>query len=156
MPNHSAVQSAPDARKPKAQTDLLALGIAVAATIMVAGIAGSALGKVFQNYAGTGAGPDTMLTNALLLNVALVIFGWRRYEDLHGEVVEHRETEAKARLMAQTDALTGCLKPQPPLDRPQHRRPAGPRARARRGVGLHHGRHQQFQADQRDERSFDR
>ena len=109
MPNHSAVQSAPDARKPKAQTDLLALGIAVAATIMVAGIAGSALGKVFQNYAGTGAGPDTMLTNALLLNVALVIFGWRRYEDLHGEVVEHRETEAKARLMAQTDALTGCL-----------------------------------------------
>ena len=107
MPDHTAAPQA--ATKPKAQTDLLALGIAVAATIMVAGVAGSALGKVFQNVAGMGSGPDTMLTNALLLNVALVIFGWRRYDDLHTEVVEHREAEAKAHLMAQTDQLTGCL-----------------------------------------------
>jgi diguanylate cyclase (GGDEF)-like protein len=93
----------------RAQQDLLALGIAVAATIMVTGIAGSALTQVWYKALGIGFGPNQMLTNALLLNIALVIFGWRRYDDLHAEVVARRAQEAHAKLMVQTDPLTGCL-----------------------------------------------
>ncbi len=104
--NAKAATIAPPQR---AQQDLLALGIAVAATIMVAGIAGSALTQIWYKASGIGFGPDQLLTNALLLNIALVIFGWRRYDDLHNEVVSHRQFEAQARLMAQTDPLTGCL-----------------------------------------------
>jgi len=96
-------------RSQRAQTDLLALGIAVAATIMVAGVAGSALSQVWNKAVGIGIGPDQLLTNALLLNIALVIFGWRRYDDLHAELIEHRSREEQAELKAQTDPLTGCL-----------------------------------------------
>ena len=34
---------------------------------------------------------DAILTNTLLLNIALVIFGWRRYADLSREVSQRRQ-----------------------------------------------------------------
>lgn len=106
----SQPETAPQSAKPqRVQTDLLALGIAVAATIMVAGIASSALTQMWNKLSGIGYGPDQLLINALLLNIALVIFGWRRYDDLHTEVLEHRRSETLARQMAQTDHLTGLL-----------------------------------------------
>ena len=37
------------------------------------------------------------LVVALLLNVALILFGWRRYEDLTREVRERTEAEERAR-----------------------------------------------------------
>lgn len=54
-------------------------------------------------------GPDTALINALLLNIALIIFGWRRYRELRVEVQERRAAEDQARVLAETDPLTGCL-----------------------------------------------
>ena len=36
-----------------------------------------------------------MLTNAVLLNIALLICGWRRYADLQEEVKERRRAEEK-------------------------------------------------------------
>jgi len=92
-----------------ARNDLLALAIAVTATCMVAAIGGKALSQVWFKASGIGLGPDQLLTNALLLNIALVIFGWRRYEDVHAEVVARRHAEDMARQMEQTDPLTGCL-----------------------------------------------
>jgi len=89
--------------------DLLSLGIAVAATCMVAAIGAKALWQVWFKASGVGLGPDQLLTNALLLNIALVIFGWRRYDDVHSEVMDRRHAEDLARQMAQTDPLTGCL-----------------------------------------------
>ena len=89
--------------------DLIALGIALAAIIMFVGTGSSVLPAIVRAFNGTGLGPDKLLINALLLNIALVIFGWRRYRELTGEVAERRRAEEQARLLAETDALTGCL-----------------------------------------------
>ena len=51
----------------------------------------------------------SVVTNALLLNIALIIFGWRRYRELTGEVAERRKAEQHARFLAEADPLTGCL-----------------------------------------------
>jgi diguanylate cyclase (GGDEF)-like protein len=45
----------------------------------------------------------------LLLNVALLMFGFRRYRDLTAEVRQRRQAEEMSRSIAQTDPLTGCL-----------------------------------------------
>jgi diguanylate cyclase (GGDEF)-like protein len=92
-----------------AERDIVALGIATAAIILFVGTGGTVLPQVVRSLAGLGVGPDTALTNALLLNVALIIFGWRRYRQLSQEVLERRKAESQAKRMAETDALTGCL-----------------------------------------------
>lgn len=93
----------------RAGRDIIALGIAVAAIIMLVGTGGAVLPKIVRSISGDGLGPDRLLTNALLLNIALVIFGWRRYRELSREIGERRKAEDQARHLAETDALTGCL-----------------------------------------------
>src|SRR3546814_4599133 len=58
---------------------------------------------------GLGGGTDRMLAVALILNIALLLFGWRRYDDLNREVRERTEAEKRARWLADTDPLTGFL-----------------------------------------------
>ncbi|HEX7711478.1 MAG TPA: EAL domain-containing protein [Sphingomonadaceae bacterium] len=93
----------------KAERDLVALGVAVAAIILFVGTGGTVLPRVVHAWLDGGTHPDAMLTNALLLNIALIIFGWRRYNDLAQEVKERRRAEQLARQLAETDALTGLL-----------------------------------------------
>lgn len=92
-----------------AERDFIALGIATGAILMFVGTGGSVLPMIVRNLRGIGAAPDTMLVNALLLNIALIIFGWRRYRELTQEIAERREAEEAARRLAETDPLTGCL-----------------------------------------------
>jgi diguanylate cyclase (GGDEF)-like protein len=92
-----------------AQRDVVALGIAAAAIIMFVGAGGSVMPQVVRAWTQGGRAPDAMLVNALLLNIALIIFGWRRYNDLTREVGERREAEKRAFVLALTDPLTGCL-----------------------------------------------
>lgn len=92
-----------------AERDLVALGIATAAMLLFVGTGGSVIPQVLNAWSGKGNGPDGLLVNALLLNIALIIFGWRRYNELRREVNERRRAEAQALQLAQTDALTGCL-----------------------------------------------
>src|SRR3546814_4863154 len=49
------------------------------------------------------------MMTALLLNIALILFGWRRYRDLQIEVQQRKEAEERASLLAATDPLTGFL-----------------------------------------------
>jgi len=93
----------------KAERDIVALGIAVAAIILFVGTGGSLIPKIVGAWFGTGAPPDPQLTTAVLLNIALVIFGWRRYADLQREVSERRRAEALAQELAAIDPLTGIL-----------------------------------------------
>ena len=93
----------------RADRDIVALGIAAAAIIMFLGTGGSVLPQMARSWMGVGHGPDHMLVNALLLNIALIIFGWRRYNELVGEIRERRKAEETARRLAETDPLTGCL-----------------------------------------------
>jgi diguanylate cyclase (GGDEF)-like protein len=92
----------------RAQRDIVALGIAVAALILFVGLGGRVLPQVLLSWFGLEQPPDTLLTNALLLNLALLVFGWRRYNELQHEVGIRRRAEEKARELAETDPLTGC------------------------------------------------
>jgi diguanylate cyclase (GGDEF)-like protein len=114
---NSELQSTPigadphDPRMGKAERDVIALGIAIAAIVMFVGIAGPVMSQAVEAMFGDGGGrgPDNLLTSALLLNIALIIFGWRRYRELTEEVAERHKAETQARLLAETDPLTGCL-----------------------------------------------
>lgn len=102
-------ENGPDNPLETAERDVIALGIAVAAIILLVATGGSVLPKALSALFGNGATPDVLLVNALLLNIALVIFGWRRYRDLTREIAERKRAEQQARLLAATDPLTLCL-----------------------------------------------
>ncbi|MEO6153373.1 MAG: EAL domain-containing protein [Croceibacterium sp.] len=91
-----------------ADRDIVALGIAIAALILFVGTGGSVLPRIVNAWMGVGEAPDPALTNAVLLNIALLVFGWRRYNDLHVEVGQRRKAEALAHELAEIDPLTGC------------------------------------------------
>jgi len=92
-----------------AERDVIALGIAAAAIILFVGKGGVILPQLLRSLAGYGIAPGKVMINALLLNIALIIFGWRRYRQLSAEVRERRKAEEHARVLAETDPLTGCL-----------------------------------------------
>ncbi|WAT18630.1 EAL domain-containing protein [Aurantiacibacter sp. MUD11] len=92
-----------------AERDIVTLGIAIAAVILFVGTGGSVMPQIMRAWMGLGEAPDLLLTNAVLLNIALLIFGWRRYKDLHHEVEVRRQAEERARELAERDPLTGCL-----------------------------------------------
>ncbi|MCB2047329.1 MAG: EAL domain-containing protein [Novosphingobium sp.] len=92
-----------------ADRDVVALAIAVAAIILFVATGSAVLPAAIRAMAGYGIGPDSALVNALLLNIALIIFGWRRYADLSGEIAERRRAEEQARSLAEADPLTGTL-----------------------------------------------
>ncbi len=92
-----------------AERDLITLGIAVAAILLFIATGGSVLPKVMRSVFAGDSAPDLLLVNALLLNIALIIFGWRRYRELTTEISERRKAEEIAHKLAQTDPLTDCL-----------------------------------------------
>ena len=93
----------------RADRDLLALAIGMSAIIMFVGTGGHIMPQVVRSLQGIGLPPDRVLSTALLLNIALIIFGLRRYRDLTEEVRERRRAETLARELAEKDPLTGCL-----------------------------------------------
>ncbi|QKG71231.1 putative bifunctional diguanylate cyclase/phosphodiesterase [Erythrobacter mangrovi] len=88
--------------------DLVTLGIALAAIILFVGTAGVALPALVRAWFGNSPSPDLALTNALLLNIALILLGWNRYKALNSELVQRRQSEQEARRLADIDHLTGC------------------------------------------------
>ena len=89
--------------------DFVGLGIIVAAVLLFVANGSSVLHD-FLHALATGTRPrEPMLGTALILNIALLLFGWRRYVDLTREVGQRREAEETAHKLAHTDPLTGCL-----------------------------------------------
>ncbi|HMO68583.1 MAG TPA: EAL domain-containing protein, partial [Novosphingobium sp.] len=89
--------------------DFIALGITLACIILFVGAGGPVLADAVGSLIGSRMAPNALAVNALLLNIALIIFSWRRYGQLRGEIAERRKAEEVARRLAETDALTGCL-----------------------------------------------
>ena len=83
--------------------------ITVSAIILFVGIGSAVLSKVLSAYVSGGSQIDRTLVIALLLNVALILFGWRRQRDLSTEVAVHTAAEQRAHLLAARDPLTGFL-----------------------------------------------
>lgn len=97
------------ARRGEIRPDVLTGAIVAAAILMFVGTGGSVMTQVVRAFSGLGGGPDRALALALTLNVALILFGWRRYKLLKREI-EDRTIEAYcARQLADTDSLTGLL-----------------------------------------------
>ncbi len=92
-----------------AERDVVALGIAAAAILLLLATGGAVLPGTVRSLLGQSTAPDRLLVSALLLNIALIIFGWRRYRELTREIAERRRAEDQARLLAATDPLTHCL-----------------------------------------------
>jgi diguanylate cyclase (GGDEF)-like protein len=89
-----------------ARRDAVVLTVLIAAVMMLIWN-GSAF---FHNLpmGNAGVGPDIRLAStALTLNVALILFGWRRYVDLQHEAEMQAEHERRAVVLATTDAITG-------------------------------------------------
>jgi diguanylate cyclase (GGDEF)-like protein len=93
----------------KARTDLITGAISVAAILMFVGTGSSVLSTTLQYYFQGGAPADRTLVIALLLNVALILFGWRRHHALSIEVQVRTAAEERAHLLASRDPLTGFL-----------------------------------------------
>ena len=96
-------------RSEGAKRDIIAGGIVVAAILLFVGTGSNVMQAAVRALIGIGGGPDRALAAALVLNIALILFGWRRYEDLNREIRERTEAEQRARYLADTDPLTGFL-----------------------------------------------
>jgi diguanylate cyclase (GGDEF)-like protein len=91
-----------------ARRDVLVLAILISAVVLLIWN-GS---EFFQRVTNSGVGADSGLkiaAIALTLNVALILFGWRRYVDLQHEAELRKDGEARAALIASTDGMTGLL-----------------------------------------------
>lgn len=88
--------------------DIVALGVAAASILLFVATGGTVLPALVRFWRGVGAEPDAVLANALILNIAVILFGWSRYKQLSRELAERRQSEMEALRLADTDPLTGC------------------------------------------------
>mgnify|MGYP002780512932 CR=1 FL=1 len=88
--------------------DGVTLGIAAASILLFLATGGTVLPELVGYWRGFGGQPDVILANALILNIAVILFGWSRYKALSRELVERCKSEEQALRLADTDPLTGC------------------------------------------------
>ncbi|HVJ03651.1 MAG TPA: GGDEF domain-containing protein, partial [Sphingomonas sp.] len=91
------------------RTNLLAGAVSVAAILLFVGTGSGVLSKTLAYYFKGGQPADRSLVIALLLNVALILFGWRRHRELSQEVRIRAAAEERAQQLASRDPLTGFL-----------------------------------------------
>lgn len=89
--------------------DLLAAAIAAVAILMFAGIGIRVVPDIINAMIAANGGADRFASTALLLNVALVLFAYRRYKDLRSERFRRIEAEERAEILASRDQLTNLL-----------------------------------------------
>ncbi len=89
---------------PSVRTDLVAGGIAVSTVIMFLGTGG----YVSADLARMGSS-DGVAVAALFLNVALILFSWRRYREARNEMLMRATAEEQARKLSSRDQLTNLL-----------------------------------------------
>ena len=89
--------------------DFIIIGIAVSVLLVLAALGNGYFDLARQQIVRLGADNSSVVTGLLLLNVALTIYGWRRYRDVKYEVVERTAAEKRAQSLASTDPLTGFL-----------------------------------------------
>ncbi|AUW59089.1 GGDEF-domain containing protein [Sphingobium sp. SCG-1] len=106
MNTPEAKEGKPDPSADNTRQDLIAGAILFAAALLFVANGSKAMGQVIAMFGGFGAGVEQILTIAVLLNAALIIFGYRRYRDLQAEVAHRAAAEERARSLAAVDPLT--------------------------------------------------
>lgn len=107
-PENSAATRPSSALHRSTPFDGVTLGIAAAAILLFLATGGTVLPDLVRSWRGMGGEPDVILANAMILNIAVILFGWSRYKKLSMELVARRQSEAQALRLADTDPLTGC------------------------------------------------
>ncbi|MCH2486479.1 MAG: EAL domain-containing protein [Erythrobacter sp.] len=97
-----------DGSRPHSKRDLVALGVALVALVLFVGTGGTVIPQAIDAWRGLTDAPDRLLATATILNIAIILFGWRRYRTLRDELKDRTLSEAEARRAAQFDPLTGC------------------------------------------------
>jgi diguanylate cyclase (GGDEF)-like protein len=91
-----------------ARRDILVIGTLISAVMLLIWTGSTFFQRL--SLADGEIGPSLKLAStALTLNVALILFGWRRYVDLQHEAERRAEGERRARTIASTDGMTGLL-----------------------------------------------
>lgn len=91
-----------------ARRDAIVLAVLITAVLLLIWN-GSAFFNNVRLQGGTFAADVRIASTALTLNVALILFGWRRYVDLQHEAEARVEQERRAALLASTDPVTGLF-----------------------------------------------
>jgi len=100
------VTSGVNARVRSARRDLIVVVVLITAVILLIWNGNAFFHKLPLGDARLG--PEMRIAStALTLNVALILFGWRRYVDLQHEAEMRAEHERRATVLATTDPITG-------------------------------------------------
>ncbi len=102
-------QLLPAPKRATVTTDRINGAISVAAILLFIATGSAVLTATLRHYVQGGAPVDQPLVVALLLNVALILFAWRRNEALSKEISERTAAEERAHHLAARDPLTGFL-----------------------------------------------
>ena len=93
----------PPLRQRLLETDVLALGLAIAVFVLVIGVGGSLLARRFFPGA-----PGWLGSTAIVLALGLAVVGARLFGQLHADLRSRSRQAAQDHLHALTDPLTGC------------------------------------------------
>jgi diguanylate cyclase (GGDEF)-like protein len=90
---------------------MVGMAIVIASLVMFAGTATNLTRNVLYHLGSGEAAlaPERVLGIAVMLNLALILFGWRRYRDLAHEIDVRTAAEERAQALASKDPLTGLL-----------------------------------------------
>ena len=89
--------------------DFIIIGIAVSCLLVIAAVGNFYFDGLRAMLGRLNSDNGSLVICLLLLNVALTIYGWRKYCDVKHEVVERTAAELRAQSLASTDPLTGFL-----------------------------------------------
>lgn len=92
----------------KAGQDFLISGITLAAILLLVGT-GTNWARSIIGITEMVAQSQSAITATFLLNIALILFGWRRFRELQVEIRRRTDAEAEALMLACNDPLTGLL-----------------------------------------------
>lgn len=98
----------------RARRDLIVGGVLIAALLLLVVTGRSFFASVermlgHSSHASDLSSGDRLLMAGMLLNLALILFGWRRYRDLVATSSERDAARARVSALARTDELTGFL-----------------------------------------------
>ena len=94
-------------RGKQANSDLLIGAIVVATAIAFIGNGNAAMEVIFSKVSSVDLDHQRLTITTFLLNIALLMFGWRRYHDMRKEMQDRITAEQRAQKLAITDPLTG-------------------------------------------------
>ncbi|MDB5687566.1 MAG: GGDEF-domain containing protein [Rhizorhabdus sp.] len=110
MADHGpGISKATRSRRATDRRDLLTAAITAAASLLVVTSGWRVVQFGIRPIGGDASPADSAMISVLLLNMALLLLGWRRLRGLKGEVARRRAAEAHAQRLATCDPLTGLL-----------------------------------------------